>query len=129
MNLKKPGFHVITSERYKNISTDFPIKETSIIDLLIQIHRGKKTNIVLVHGLDSLLKDSTENALYETRKLLNEAINEMIVYEMSIIFLVKHNIDNIPDNPQIYKKPLAMVIPRPHDINFMEPGYLYYPII
>jgi len=130
MNLQKPGFHVVELRKFQEIShTLISPHRTSIINLLREMERGKLNKLTVVDGLDELLKSSTDEAIVQVRKTFNKVITEMLTIGASIVFVVAADIEDIPEDPKIYKKPLALVFPRPHDINFMEPGYLYYPII
>ena len=129
MDLQRPGFHVIDIRKFREIS-NLPIQyETSIINLLREIEHGKVRKLTVVDGLDVFLRNSTNEAIERARKTLNKIITEMLTIGASIVFVVKCDIDNIPDNPTVHNKPLAMIFPRPHDIGSMEPGYLYYPIV
>lgn len=130
MDLRKVGFHVIEIQKFRKVA-DLPslLQNISIISLLREIERGKLQKFSVVDGLDEFLKTSTDEAIEQARKTLNKAITDMLTIGASMVFVVKHNIYNIPDNPMICNKPLAMIFPRPHDIRSMEPGYLYYPIV
>lgn len=132
MNLGGTGFHVIYVEKYREISDkDFPSipVKTSMIDFLRKIERGEIHRFMIVKGLDDFIRSSTDEAIEQVRNILNRFIRDMLSYGSSIVFVVNCEIENIPDNPMIHGKPLALIFPRPHDIGSMEPGYLYYPIM
>jgi len=131
MDLQRAGFHVIDIKRFRKIEEkDLPLMhDTSIINLLRDIERGKLQKFTVVDGLDEFMRSSTDEAIERARKILNKGITDMLAIDASLVFVVKCDIEKIPDNPSVHNKPLAMVFPRPHDIGSMEPGYLYYPII
>ena len=132
MNLESVGFHVIHIEKFRAIDErDFPLipVEVSIIELLRKIERKDIRRFMIVKGLDEFMKSSTNEAIEQVRNIFNRAITDMLSLNASFVFVVNTDIENIPDNPTIHDKPLAMIFPRPHDIGSMEPGYLYYPIM
>jgi len=132
MNLARAGFHVVKLEKFREFderNLPFTPYETSMIGFLREIKHGKLHRFTIVNGLCDFLKSSTEEAIEEVRNILNKAIEDIISVGASIVFIVNCEIDNIPDNPSIYDKSLAMMFPRPHDIASMEPGYLFYPVI
>jgi len=132
MNLGGTGFHVIYVEKYREIDErEFPSipVDTSMVDFLRKIERGELHKFMIVKGLDDFIKSSTDDAIEQVRNILNRFIKDMLSLGASIVFVVKCEIEHIPDNPTIHGKPLAMIFPRPHDIGSMEPGYLYYPIM
>lgn len=130
MNLERPGFHVIEIRKFQEVSHTLPPYQTmSIINILREIESGKLRKLVVVDGLDEFLKSSDDEAITQVRKTLNKAVADMLASEASIIFVVRSDLEGIPDSPKIHRKPLTMLFPRPHDIGSMEPGYLYYPIM
>ncbi|MBU7037416.1 MAG: hypothetical protein HXS52_05765 [Theionarchaea archaeon] len=131
MDLRKRGFHVIEGQKFGDIhDEDFTlIHKTSIINLLRLIETNSHQKLTIVEGLDRFLKYSTDEAIEQARKVLNTGITDMLAIDASLIFVVECDIERIPDNPSIHDRPLAMILPRPHDIGSMEPGYLYYPIM
>ena len=131
MDLWKLGFHVIETQKFREINDrDLPLlHETSIINLLRLIETRSLQKFTIVDGLDEFLKSSTDEVIEHARKILNKGIKDMITIGASLVFVVKCDIERIPDNPSVHNKPLAMIFPRPHDIGSMEPGYLYYPIM
>lgn len=127
--VQRTGFHVIEINKFREIR-DLPLPYyTSIINLLREIEQGKLQKFTVVDGLDEFMRSSTDEAIEQARKTLNKSIAKMITIGASLVFVIKSDIGKIPDNPSVYNKPLAMILPRPHDIGSMEPGYLYYPII
>lgn len=130
MNLERPGFYVIEIRKFQEVSHTLPPYQTmSIINILREIESGKLRKLVVVDGLDEFLKSSDDEAITQVRKALNKAVADMLASEASIIFVVRSDLEGIPDSPKIHRKPLTMLFPRPHDIGSMEPGYLYYPIM
>lgn len=132
MNLGGVGFHVIYVQKFREIDDrDFPSipHEMSMIEFLRKIEHGEIHRFTIVKGLDDFVRSSTNEAIEQVRNILNRAITDMISVRASVVFVVNSEIDNIPDNPAVYGKPLALVFPRPHDIGSMEPGYLSYPIM
>lgn len=129
MNFLKPGFHVIELKRFEEVKI-FPIKpeRTSILNFLRDLSHGQIDKFIIVTGLDGLLKTSTEEAIIQLRRQLGKNITNILALKSSIVFSVSCKITNVPDNPRIYSKSLSLFFPRPHDINLMEPGYLYYPV-
>ena len=129
MNLSRAGFHVIEIRKFREIENLPLLYETSIINLLREIEQRKLQKFTVVDGLDEFMRSSTEDAIEQARKILNKGITDMLTIDASLVFIVKCDIERIPDNPSVHNKPLAMMFPRPHDIGSMEPGYLYYPIM
>lgn len=130
MDLQKAGFHVIRLQKLQEISPTLPLPyETSIVNLVREITQGKLHKLTIVNGLDDFLRGFTDDAIIQVRQTLNKAIKDMLGMGASMIFVVLADIEDIPDNPKVCQKPLAMVFPRPHSIDFMEPGYLCYPIM
>ena len=130
MNLSQPGFHVILFEKYNEVADSLQFQyKLSILNLLRELESRKMKRIMIVEGLDDFLKISSESALFKVKGILNKSILQMLATQSAIIFVIKSEIVNVPDNPKISNKALSMIIPRPIDIYTYEPGYLFYPII
>ena len=130
MNLEQPGFHVILAEKYKEIAYSLKFQyQLSILNLFRYLKNGDIKKIMIVEGIDEFLNRTSDDVILKSRNLLSKSIMQMLTKQSAIIFIVKSEIVNVPDNPKISNKLLSMLIPRPIDLYTYEPGYLFYPIM
>jgi hypothetical protein len=98
MDLWKRGFHVIESQKFRDIEDkDLPLlHETSIVNLLRLIETSSLQKFTIVNGLDEFIKNSTDEAIEQARKILNKGITDMITIEASLVFVVRCDIEKNP---------------------------------